>query len=155
MKSNLIYTFSELILLCVICFRSVSSELVPKAAKVLSAMRGIKTINNLLVAAETSKLKTDPEPTYVGVRNSQTFQRRCLSQNLTQTSVHCDTSTIYRNRRHNNYISESRIGRDISSTRTDDKYDLMDSERNRNSVKPDIISQGKTGAKITTRDKSV
>ena len=144
MKSNLIYTFSELILLCVICFRSVSSELVPKAAKVLSAMRGIKTLNTQLVAAETSKLKTDAEPTYVGVRNSQTFQRRCLSQNLTQTSVHCDTSTIYRNRRNNNYISESEIGGEISLTRADDKYDLIDSETNQYSVKPDIISQGKS-----------
>ena len=112
-------------------------------------MRSIKTVNNLLVAAETSNLNT--EPTYVGVRNSQTLQRRCLSQDLTQTSVHCDTSTrsitntIYRNIRNNNYISESGIGGDISLTPTDEKYDLIDSETNRYSVKPDIISQGKSG----------
>ena len=143
-----------LILLCVICFRSVSSELVPKAVKVLSAMRGTKTVINPLAAAETSNLKT--KPMYVGVRNSQTFQRRCLSQDLTQTSVHCDTSTIndfiYRNRRNNSYISESGIGGDISLTQADDRYDLIDSETNRYSVKPDIISQGKSGAKITTPD---
>ena len=112
-------------------------------------MRGIKTVNNLLVAAETSNLKT--EPTYVGVRDSQTFQRRCLSQNFTQTSVPYDTSTItdtiYRNRGNKNFISESRIG-DISLTQSDDKYDMIDPETNRYSVKPDIISQGKTGAKI-------
>ena len=110
-------------------------------------MRGIKTVINPLAASETSNLKT--EPLYVGVRNSQTFQRHCLSQDLTQTSVHCDTSTmtdtIYRNRRNDNYISESGIGGDISLTRTDDKYDLIDSETKRYSVKPDIISQGKSG----------